>query len=89
MGYPVANILFKVYAYTNMKQGITFLQDFKLGHYMKIPPSAMFMAQVVGTIVTTLVHLRMAWWLMDTVPNICNQEMPVAVHGLTLVMNAF
>lgn len=29
-----------------MKQGITFLQDLKLGHYMKIPPRAMFMAQV-------------------------------------------
>ncbi|KAI3436926.1 uncharacterized protein J3R85_005970 [Psidium guajava] len=58
-----------------MKHGITFLQDFKLGHYMKIPPRAMFMAQVVGTIVATLVLLRTAWWLMDTVSNICNREM--------------
>lgn len=45
-GYPAANILFKVYGYISMKQGITFLEDFKLGHYMKIPPRAMFMAQV-------------------------------------------
>lgn len=45
-GYPVANICFKVYGYISMKQGITFLQDFKLGHYMKIPPRAMFIAQV-------------------------------------------
>ncbi|KAK2632988.1 hypothetical protein EUGRSUZ_L00777 [Eucalyptus grandis] len=67
-GYPVANILFKVYGYISMKQGITFLQDFKLGHYMKIPPRAMFMAQVIGTIVAALVHLGTAWWLMDTLP---------------------
>ncbi|KAL3720541.1 hypothetical protein ACJRO7_005368 [Eucalyptus globulus] len=74
-GYPVANILFKVYGYVSMKQGITFLQDFKLGHYMKIPPREMFMAQVVGTIVAALVHLRTAWWLMDTVPDICNRAL--------------
>ncbi|XP_039159785.1 oligopeptide transporter 7-like isoform X1 [Eucalyptus grandis] len=74
-GYPVANILFKVYGYVSMKQGITFLQDFKLGHYMKIPPRAMFMAQVVGTIVAALVHLGTAWWLMDMVPDICNREL--------------
>lgn len=45
-GYPVANMCFKVYGYISMMQAITFLQDFKLGHYMKIPPRTMFMAQV-------------------------------------------
>ncbi|KAL9660066.1 hypothetical protein QQ045_024877 [Rhodiola kirilowii] len=72
-GYPVANICFKVYGYISMKQGITFLQDFKLGHYMKIPPRSMFMAQVVGTVVSALAHLTTAWWLMDTVPDICDR----------------
>ncbi|CAA7391921.1 unnamed protein product [Spirodela intermedia] len=37
-GRPVANILFKTYGYISMTQALTFLQDFKLGHYMKIPP---------------------------------------------------
>ncbi|KAL7192943.1 hypothetical protein ACSBR2_024703 [Camellia fascicularis] len=74
-GYPVANMCFKVYGYISMKQGITFLQDFKLGHYMKIPPRTMFMAQVVGTLVSALVHLTTAWWLMDTIPNICNRSL--------------
>ena len=45
-GYPIANILFKTYGNGSMKLGISFLQDFKLGHYMKIPPRAMFVAQV-------------------------------------------
>lgn len=45
-GYPLASTLFKVYGNGSMKQGILFLQDFKLGHYMKIPPRAMFVAQV-------------------------------------------
>lgn len=43
---PVANMCFKVYGYISMAQALTFLADFKLGHYMKIPPRAMFMAQV-------------------------------------------
>ncbi|VFQ93476.1 unnamed protein product [Cuscuta campestris] len=72
-GYPVANMCFKVYGYISMKQGLTFLQDLKLGHYMKIPPRAMFMAQVVGTLVSALVHLGTAWWLMETVPFICDR----------------
>ncbi|TYI54048.1 hypothetical protein E1A91_D11G048500v1 [Gossypium mustelinum] len=74
-GYPVANMCFKVYGYISMKQGITFLQDFKLGHYMKIPPRSMFIAQVGGTIIAALAHLTTAWWLMVTVPDICDREM--------------
>ncbi|CAD6340468.1 unnamed protein product [Miscanthus lutarioriparius] len=74
-GRPVANMCFKVYGYISMSQALTFLQDFKLGHYMKIPPRTMFMAQVVGTLIAAFVYLGTAWWLMDTVPNICNTEL--------------
>ncbi|KAM7257479.1 hypothetical protein ACFE04_013220 [Oxalis oulophora] len=72
-GYPVANMCFKVYGYISMTQAITFLQDFKLGHYMKIPPRHMFMAQVVGTLIACLVYLVTAWWLMETIPDICDK----------------
>ncbi|KAM7520080.1 hypothetical protein LguiB_019042 [Lonicera macranthoides] len=74
-GYPVANMCFKVYGYISMKQGILFLQDFKLGHYMKIPPRSMFMAQVAGSLLSALVHLGTAWWLMDTIPDICDRAL--------------
>lgn len=71
-GYPVANMCFKVYGYISMSQAITFLQDFKLGHYMKIPPRTMFMAQVVGTFIAAFVYLGTAWWLMESIPDICD-----------------
>ncbi|KAF6153675.1 hypothetical protein GIB67_000908 [Kingdonia uniflora] len=74
-GRPVANICFKVYGYISMTQAISFLQDFKLGHYMKIPPRTMFMAQVVGTLIAGFVYLGTAWWLMETIPNICNTNL--------------
>ena len=46
-GFPIANMCYKVYGYISLKQGLAFLQDFKLGHYMKIPPRSMFAAQVI------------------------------------------
>lgn len=69
---PVANMCFKVYGYISMTQALTFLADFKLGHYMKIPPRAMFIAQVVGTIVSVIVYTLTAWWLMGDIPNLCD-----------------
>lgn len=45
-GSPFANVSFKTYGYISMSQAIMFLQDFKLGHYMKIPPRSMFIVQV-------------------------------------------
>lgn len=69
---PVANMCFKVYGYISMSQALTFLQDFKLGHYMKIPPRTMFMAQMAGTFISVLVYTVTAWWLMATVPDLCD-----------------
>ncbi|KAK7384931.1 hypothetical protein VNO78_30634 [Psophocarpus tetragonolobus] len=71
-GRPVANMCFKVYGYISMAQALTFLADFKLGHYMKIPPRTMFMAQVVGTLIAVVVYTVTAWWLMETIPNLCD-----------------
>lgn len=45
-GRPIANVCFKTYGYMSMAQAISFLSDFKLGHYMKIPPRSMFLVQV-------------------------------------------
>ncbi|KAL3521684.1 hypothetical protein ACH5RR_019833 [Cinchona calisaya] len=74
-GRPVANMCFKVYGYISMTQAVTFLQDFKLGHYMKIPPRSMFMAQLLGTLVSGVVYTITAWWLMDTIPNLCDTSL--------------
>ncbi|XP_015068852.1 oligopeptide transporter 6-like isoform X2 [Solanum pennellii] len=71
-GFPVANMLFKVYGYISMAQALTFVYDFKLGHYMKIPPRAMFMAQMLGTFISIIIYTITAWWLMGSVPNLCD-----------------
>ncbi|KAM7269914.1 hypothetical protein ACFE04_029128 [Oxalis oulophora] len=70
-GKPLANIVFKTYGTISMSQAISFLADFKLGHYMKIPPRSMFMVQLVGTLVASSVYFGTAWWLLTSVENIC------------------
>ncbi|KAL5575795.1 hypothetical protein UlMin_017494 [Ulmus minor] len=70
-GKPLANVAFKTYGYISMTQAIMFLNDFKLGHYMKIPPKSMFVVQLVGTLVASSVYFSTAWWLLTSVENIC------------------
>ncbi|OEL21098.1 Oligopeptide transporter 4 [Dichanthelium oligosanthes] len=73
-GHPIAVVCFKVYGYMSMAQAIAFLSDFKLGHYMKIPPKSMFLVQFVGTIVAGTVNIGVAWWLLGSIENICNED---------------
>ncbi|XP_051135492.1 oligopeptide transporter 1-like [Andrographis paniculata] len=73
-GKPLANVAFKTYGYISMSQALAFLGDFKLGHYMKIPPRSMFAAQLVGTVVASSVYFGTSWWLLTSIPNICDQD---------------
>ncbi|KAL5214318.1 hypothetical protein ABZP36_003470 [Zizania latifolia] len=74
-GKPIANVCFKVYGYMSMNQAVSFLTDFKLGHYMKIPPRSMFLVQFIGTVVAGTVNMAVAWWLLTTVPHICEKDL--------------
>ena len=42
--------IFKGYAIQTMASALIFTQDLKLGHYIKVPPRASFMAQSVVTL---------------------------------------
>ncbi|CAH9105194.1 unnamed protein product [Cuscuta epithymum] len=72
-GKPIANVCFKTYGYMSMSQAVSFLSDFKLGHYMKIPPRSMFLVQFIGTIIAGTTNMIVAWWLLHSVDNICHQ----------------
>ncbi|KAL3614818.1 oligopeptide transporter [Castilleja foliolosa] len=74
-GRPLANVSFKTYGYISMSQALGFLSDFKLGHYMKIPPKSMFIAQLVGTMVASSVYFGTAWWLLTSIENICDPSL--------------
>ncbi|KAK5805392.1 OPT family small oligopeptide transporter [Linnemannia elongata] len=71
-GKPIPNVTFKTLGYISMAQAMTFTSDLKLGHYMKVPPRAMFWAQLLGTFIAGLINLVTANWLLNTQPKICN-----------------
>ncbi|KAF9285273.1 hypothetical protein BGZ68_004000 [Mortierella alpina] len=73
-GHAIANVTFKTYGYIVNVQALTFVSDLKLGHYMKIPPRIMFLAQVVSTVLAGTINLVTATWLLNTRPNICKPE---------------
>ncbi|XWS12962.1 hypothetical protein CRYUN_Cryun37aG0134900 [Craigia yunnanensis] len=73
-GKPIANLLFKIYGRISTIHDLSFLSDLKLGHYMKIPPRCMYTAQLVGTLVAGTVNLAVAWWMLDSIDNICDIE---------------
>ncbi|KAF8264413.1 small oligopeptide transporter [Lactarius quietus] len=71
-GRPIAVMIFKTWGYITMFQAIDFANDFKLGHYMKIPPRPMFFCQVVATIIAGTVQLGVQSWLLSNVEDICS-----------------
>ncbi|XP_009615074.1 oligopeptide transporter 4-like [Nicotiana tomentosiformis] len=73
-GKPIANVCFKTYGYISMAQAVSFLQDFKLGHYMKIPPRSMFVVQLVGTFIAATINMASAWYMLTHVPFICQLD---------------
>ncbi|KAI7992659.1 Oligopeptide transporter 4 [Camellia lanceoleosa] len=58
-----------------MSQAVSFLSDFKLGHYMKIPPRSMFLVQFIGTIIAGTINIAVAWWLLNSITNICQDDL--------------
>lgn len=73
-GRPVAMMLFKTWGYITMAQALQFSSDFKLGHYMKIPPRTMFSAQTVATMVAGTVQLGVQAWMFTNIKDMCQSD---------------
>ena len=73
-GRPIAMMMFKTWGYITMAQALTFTSDFKLGHYMKIPPRPMFWSQVVATVVAGTVQLGVQAWMFTNIQDICSPD---------------
>jgi OPT family oligopeptide transporter len=73
-GNPFVNILFKTFAVQSLAEAQEFLQDLKLGHYLKIPPRATFIVQLVGTSIAACVQTGVKEWLFTTIHDICTPD---------------
>ncbi|QRV74794.1 OPT oligopeptide transporter protein [Ceratobasidium sp. AG-Ba] len=79
-GKPLPNMLFKAYAVQSMSEAITFVQDLKLGHYIKVAPRATFIVQIVATTLSAVIQVAVKEWLSANVKDMCS---PDQAHKLT------
>lgn len=78
-GKPVANMMFTLYGSNSMVQGILMLGDLKLAQYAKLPPRATFLAQIMGTLVGSILN----WVMMNSI--VKNQrEVLLSVEGTNI-----
>ena len=75
-GRPVAMMMFKTWGYISMFQALQFTSDFKLGHYMKVPPRPMFWGQVAATIIAGTVQLGVQAWMFQNINGLCDDDQP-------------
>ncbi|KZS97226.1 OPT oligopeptide transporter [Sistotremastrum niveocremeum HHB9708] len=75
-GRPIAMMLFKTYCFFTVSQGTGFISDMKLGHYMKIPPRAMFWAQTLSTLVSCFVVVGVQAWQFENIDGFCTPDQP-------------
>ncbi|KUI68534.1 Sexual differentiation process protein isp4 [Cytospora mali] len=73
-GRPTAMMMFKTYGYIALYQGLEFVTDMKLGHYLKVPPRAMFMCQLVATIWSVVVTVAVYEWALGSISGICTSD---------------
>ncbi|KAL6908847.1 small oligopeptide transporter [Trichoderma evansii] len=73
-GRPLALMLFKTFGYITMSQALNFVSDLKFGHYMKIPPRTMFMAQVVATTYSCIIQVLVLNMALNIIPDVCDEQ---------------
>jgi OPT family small oligopeptide transporter len=79
-GRPVAMMLFKSFGYMTCYNGLQYISDMKVGHYMKIPPRSMFAAQSFAVIWLSIVQICTYNFLRGNIEGICTPEQ---AQGLT------
>ncbi|KAJ7287057.1 oligopeptide transporter [Mycena rebaudengoi] len=70
-GNPLANMVFKSYSVQTLTEATSFVQDLKLGHYVKVPPRASFLVQLVGTFLAAFLQVGVKTWIFANVEDIC------------------
>ncbi|KAJ6513626.1 OPT oligopeptide transporter protein-domain-containing protein [Mycena vitilis] len=83
-GNPLANMIFKAYSVQTLTEATSFIQDLKLGHYVKVPPRASFVVQLAGTLVAAFLQVGVKTWIFANVEDICS---PMQKDSLTCPNN--
>ncbi|KAJ5729537.1 uncharacterized protein N7483_004045 [Penicillium malachiteum] len=74
LGQPIANMMFKFYGYVAVEQGLEFVADMKLAHYLHIPPRILFAAQGLATLVGAIVQCGVTVFMITRIDGICTAD---------------
>jgi len=64
-GKPMANMYFVLFSYNSVIQAEVLLRDLKIAQYTKLPPRAAFTAQIVGTLLGSILNYIMMNSIID------------------------
>ncbi len=89
-GKPLAMMLFKSYGYITNGTAVIFLQDMKLGHYLKIPPKTLFAAQLISSLWGGIVQILFLTLADETIADLCieGQKARFTCHYPLVFFNA-
>lgn len=73
-------MLFKSWGYMLAANGLVYISDMKVGHYMKVPPRSMFAAQLFAVLWLSLVQVATYNFIRGNISGICAPDQP---QGLT------
>ncbi|RMJ25793.1 oligopeptide transporter [Aspergillus sp. HF37] len=76
VGQPVPNMIFKFYGYVAVSQGLEFVADMKLAHYLHIRPRTLFVAQGLATLIGAVVQCGVTVFMITRIPGICRSDAP-------------
>lgn len=63
---PVGAFVYSTIAGDAWYRAQIMLQDQKLGHYMHIPPKALFFSQIFGSVIGVPINYAVIRWVLDT-----------------------
>ncbi|TQV97800.1 OPT oligopeptide transporter family [Cordyceps javanica] len=75
-GNALAMNFFKSYGYVTCAHALSFANDLKIAHYVKIPPRVTFAGQLLATFISTLVCTGVLKFQMD-LKNVCQENAPM------------
>ncbi|KAK3179333.1 hypothetical protein K4F52_009236 [Lecanicillium sp. MT-2017a] len=78
-GNALAMNFFKSYGYVTCAQALSFANDLKVAHYVKIPPRATFAGQMIATLISTLVCSGVMKFQME-IKDVCTKQAPMRFY---------
>ncbi|KAJ2786084.1 hypothetical protein H4R18_000116 [Coemansia javaensis] len=88
-GIPTGYSVLKLYGHGSLAQALSYAQDMKLAHYMKIPPRHVLAYQLAGIAISVCVQTTLFFWLIDRIPHMCRDGgYPWVCRSTNLVYSA-